>query len=52
MPSPSTTHRHTLLSRARESEIIQQHQAANNGEISKEKAYEVLAMRRQPVRGL
>lgn len=50
MPSPTTTHRHALLSRARESEIIQQ--AANNGEISKEKAYEVLAMRRQPVRGL
>lgn len=44
--------RSTKLNRAHESEIIQQHRHENNGEISYAAAYEVLATRRAPVRGL
>jgi len=43
-------HRLTMSNRAHESEIIQQHREKNNGEISYAAAYEVLAMRRAPVR--
>lgn len=44
--------RSTKLNRAHESEIIQQHREKNNGDVTYAAAYEVLAMRRAPVRGL
>lgn len=44
--------RSAILSRAHESELIRQNREANNGEVTKDAIYEVLAMRRAPVRGL
>ena len=45
-------HRSTILSRAHEADIIRKHREANNGTINQRVVYEVLAMRRAPVRGL
>ncbi len=45
-------YRSAILSRAHESELIRQNREANNGEVTKDAIYEVLAMRRAPVRGL
>lgn len=50
MLESAALHRLTMSNRAHESEIIQQHREKNNGEISYAAAYEVLAMRRAPVR--
>ena len=44
--------RNAILSRAHESELIRQNLEANGGDVTKDAIYEVLAMRRAPVRGL